>query len=312
MQKQTKQKKKLEKKSRSRLPPVLTEKPMPKALVLTGYGINCDEETKFAFDKAGAKAEIVHINDLIDKRRNLSDYKILAFPGGFSYGDDTGSGNALANKIRNNLWEELMRFVEDDHLVLGICNGFQVLVNLGLLPAFDKKYGERSVALVHNDTARYECRWVDIVIGTDRCVFTKEIRALHLPVAHGEGKFYADEATLFKLNQSLRIAFHYAKPTGRNAASLTLAEKKFSELFLYEHAKGEFPYNPNGSLMDIAGICDETGRILGMMPHPERAIHFTNLDNWTFLKELERRSWRGVRPEAENLKLFKNAVNYFK
>jgi len=312
MLKKTKQKKKLEKKSRSMLPSVLTEKPMPKALVLTGYGINCDEETKFAFDKAGAKAEIIHINDLIDKHRNLSDYKILAFPGGFSYGDDTGSGNALANKIKNNLWEELMRFVEDDHLVLGICNGFQVLVNLGLLPAFDKKYGERSVALVHNDTARYECRWVDIVIGTDRCVFTKGIRALHLPVAHGEGKFYADEATLFKLNQGLRIAFHYAKPTGRNMASLTRIDKKFSELLLYEHAKGEFPYNPNGSLMDIAGICDETGRILGMMPHPERAIHFTNLDNWTFLKELKKRKLGGVRPEAENLKLFKNAVNYFK
>jgi phosphoribosylformylglycinamidine synthase len=309
LKRKTKQKNEI---NRSRLPPVMTEKPRPKALVLTGYGINCDEETKFAFDKAGAKAEIVHINDLIDKHRNLSDYKILAFPGGFSYGDDTGSGNALANKIRNNLWEELMRFVEDDHLVLGICNGFQVLVNLGLLPAFDKKYGERSVALVHNDTARYECRWVDIVVGTDKCVFTKEVKALHLPVAHGEGKFYADEAMLFKLNQGLRIAFHYAKPTRRNMASLSWDEKKFSELFLYEHAKGEFPYNPNGSLMDIAGICNETGRILGMMPHPERAIHFTNLDNWTYLKELEKRTGKGSRPEAENLKLFKNAVNYFK
>ena len=294
-----------------RLPSVITE-PKIKALVLTGYGVNCDEETKFAFEKAGAKAEIVHINDLIEKYRKLSDYKILVFPGGFSYGDDTGSGNALANKIRNNLWDELMEFVGKDSLVLGICNGFQVLVNLGLLPAFDKKYGERSVALVHNDTARYECRWVDIVIGTDRCVFTKGIRALHIPVAHGEGKFYADEATLFKLNQGLRIAFHYAKPTGKDMASLTRIDKKFSELFLYEHAKGEFPFNPNGSLMDIAGICDETGRILGMMPHPERAIHFTNLDNWTYLRELGEREGEKIHPEKENQKIFRNAVDYFK
>ena len=138
MLKKTKQKKKLEKKSRSMLPSVLTEKPMPKALVLTGYGINCDEETKFAFDKAGAKAEIIHINDLIDKHRNLSDYKILAFPGGFSYGDDTGSGNALANKIKNNLWEELMRFVEDAsssfiHLLSG--NSGRHVVLRSTLPA---------------------------------------------------------------------------------------------------------------------------------------------------------------------------------
>ena len=275
---------------------VLVEK--PRALVLTGYGINCDEETKFAFDKAGASAEIVHINDLIDKHKKLSEYKILAFPGGFSYGDDTGSGNALANKIRNNLWEELMEFVGDDRLVIGICNGFQVLVNIGLLPAIDGKYGERSVALIHNNTARYGCRWVDIRVKTDRCVFTKGIDVLHLPVAHGEGKFHADNDILSKLNDRSMVAFRYIMP-GKSLAANSLA-------------KGEFPFNPNGSLEDIAGICNETGRIFGMMPHPERAIHFTQLDNWTYLKELKRRKGIDMHPEKDNLKLFKNAVDYFK
>jgi phosphoribosylformylglycinamidine synthase len=312
-----KQKTKSKIKNKNKFPSILVEK--PKVLVLTGYGINCDEETKFAlafdkpaFDNAGADVEIVHINDLIDKRKNLQDYKILVFPGGFSYGDDTGSGNALANKIRNNLWEELMKFVTSDKLVLGICNGFQVLVNLGLLPALDRQYDKRQVALNHNDTARYECRWVDIRVNTDRCVFTKGIKILHLPVAHGEGKFHADDATLFLLDQRLMTAFLYVKPTGRDPSIMDKAQKKFSELFLYEHAKGEFPFNPNGSLKDIAGICDQTGRILGMMPHPERAIHFTQLDNWTYLKELKRRKGIDLHPEKNNLKIFKNAVDYFK
>lgn len=132
----------------------------PKVLVLTGYGINCDEETKFAFEKAGASADLIHVNDLIDNPSRLKDYQIVAFPGGFSYGDDTGSGNALAWKIRNHLGVE--RFVNDDKLVIGICNGFQVLVNLGLLPALDKQYGQRQAALVHNESARYYDRWVDL------------------------------------------------------------------------------------------------------------------------------------------------------
>ena len=127
----------------------------PNVLVLTGYGINCDEETGFAFEKSGAKSELVHVNDLIEGHRRLSDYQILAFPGGFSYGDDTGAGNALANRIKNYLWEDVKTFVESDKLAIGICNGFQIMANLGLLPAIDGNYGERRVALVHNDSARY-------------------------------------------------------------------------------------------------------------------------------------------------------------
>jgi phosphoribosylformylglycinamidine synthase len=123
----------------------------PTVLILSGYGINCEEETKYAFQTAGAAVDIVHINDLIAKKRKLSDYQVLAFPGGFSYGDDTGSGNAFANRLRNHLWNDLSEFVEDDHLVIGICNGFQMLSNLGLLPALQGAYGNRQVALMHND-----------------------------------------------------------------------------------------------------------------------------------------------------------------
>src|SRR3989338_2685742 len=134
----------------------------PKVLILSGYGINCEEETAFAFRKAGASSEIVHINDLIEKNRLLRNYQILVFPGGFSYGDDTGAGNALANRIKNHLWDEVRNFAESDKLAIGICNGFQVMVNLGLLPAIGKNYGERQAALVHNDSARYIDRWVDL------------------------------------------------------------------------------------------------------------------------------------------------------
>ena len=134
----------------------------PRVLVLTGYGINCDKETEFAFGQAGGLAERVHINDLITRSRDLSSYQILTFPGGFSEGDDTGAGKAFANRVRNHLWDELLQFIHDDKLVLGICNGFQIMTQLGLLPALEGNYGERTVALVHNDKPRYHTRWVDV------------------------------------------------------------------------------------------------------------------------------------------------------
>ena len=136
----------------------------PRVLVLAGYGINCEEETRFSFQLAGARAEIVHINDLIEGRQDLLNYQILAFPGGFSYGDDTGSGNAFAHRVKNHLWDQVLSFVQEDRLVLGICNGFQILVNLGLLPATGGNYGRRQVALTHNRSARYLVRWVDLEI----------------------------------------------------------------------------------------------------------------------------------------------------
>ena len=261
----------------------------PQTLVLTGYGINCDEETKFAFDIAGAHAEIVHINDLIDGHKKLEDYQILAFPGGFSYGDDTGSGNALANKIRNHCWDEMLSFVEKDKLAIGICNGFQVMANLGLLPALDNTYGERKIALMHNASARYSCRWVDLSF-EKKTPWTKGIGKLSLPIAHGEGRFFAEEETMFQLQDAV------------------IARYCSDQVCHYL----DLPLNPNGSLANIAGIADPTGRIIGMMPHPERAIAFTQLPHWTFLKELYKRSNQPVPSEGPGLKLFKNAVEYFK
>jgi len=265
---------------------------MTKALVLTGYGINCDGETAFAFQKAGAEAKIVHVNDLIKQPKMLEEYQIFAFPGGFAYGDDTGSGNALANKIKNNLWEDLMQFIEGEKLVIGICNGFQVLANLGLLPGISGKYGERTVALAHNNTARFQCRWVSLRIYSKKCVFTKGIEEIRMPVAHGEGKFTALGDVLKKLQENDQIVLKYTKGKGL--------------------ANGEFPFNPNGSLQDIAGICDGKGRVFGLMPHPERNIFFTQPDDWTLQKELLKRS-RGCMPtEGAGMQVFRNAVDFFR
>jgi phosphoribosylformylglycinamidine synthase I len=264
----------------------------PRVIVLTGYGINCDEETAFAFKQAKARADIVHVNDLIEGGKKLADYQVLSFPGGFSYGDDTGSGNALASRIRNNLGQELLDFVSRDRLVLGICNGFQVMVNLGLLPALSGKFGKTEVALAHNDSARYECRWVDLGTASEKCVFTRGLAGMRVPIAHGEGKFYAADAVLKRLEKVGQVVFRYLGPNG-------------------QPAKGEFPYNPNGAANDIAGISDPSGRLLGMMPHPERSIHYTQLDDWTLRKEASRRGGKKLPQEGEGLMIFKNAVKYF-
>ncbi len=259
-----------------------------RALVLTGYGINCDEETRFAFEKAGARVDLVHINDLIETPKKLDNYQIVAFPGGFSYGDDTGSGNALAWKIRNNLGIE--RFVEDDKLVIGICNGFQVLVNLGLLPAISKQYGQRQVALTHNDSARYSDRWVDLEF-SGKSPWTVGIERISLPIAHGEGKFYASSEVLKEIN----------------ARGLVVARYFEGEICRWQG----LPPNPNGSLENIAGIRDETGRIFGLMPHPERAIAFTQLPHWTFLREKFRRVGMEMPEEYDGINIFRNGVRYF-
>ncbi len=265
----------------------------PRVLILSGYGINCERETKFAFDLVGGEAEVVHVNDLINKKRKLEDYEILVFPGGFSYGDDTGSGRAMANKIRLNLWDDLLKFIESKKLIIGICNGFQVLINLGLLPALEK-YGEHEAELTFNDSTKYECRWINLKANSNKCVFTKNIDKLYLPVAHGEGKFFAKKEVLEKLKENDQIVFTYTLDNGILA-------------------NGKFPENPNGSLQDIAGICDPSGRILGMMPHPERSILYGSSPYFQNLKELfKRRGEKLPKYYEPSLRIFKNAVNYAK
>ncbi|HSV95883.1 MAG TPA: phosphoribosylformylglycinamidine synthase subunit PurQ [Spirochaetota bacterium] len=268
--------------------------PKPAVLVLTGYGINCDEETRYAFERAGADARIVHINDIIASPAMMAHFQIVAFPGGFSYGDDTGSGKALANRVKNNLMDEFRSFIERDTLMLGICNGFQVMANLGIVPALVETIGDVQVSLERNNTARYQCRWVDLAVGPGNAsVFIKGMERLHVPVAHGEGNFYASSEVLAAIEEKKLVALRYVRPDG-------------------SPADGEFPFNPNGSLDDIAAISDASGRILGMMPHPERNILFTQRDDWTYIREKAKRE--GARPdeESEGMTLFRNAVRYFK
>jgi len=263
----------------------------PKTLVLSGYGLNCEEETAYGFILAGGKADIVHINDLIKNRLLLRKYQILAIPGGFSYGDDTGSGNGYALRLKNHLWEELRRFIDKDSLVIGICNGFQILVNLGLLPALDKNYGRREVSLTYNSFPRYRVRWVDLKIKNDTPWFLGVTDNISLPIAHGEGRFYAVKKILARLKKRNLIAAQYVK--GEISRYLSL------------------PANPNGSLNNIGALTDETGRILGIMPHPERALFFTQLPHWPYLKEKYKRQIKVLPKFGPGLKIFQNGVNHF-
>ncbi len=262
----------------------------PKTLIFSGYGFNCEEELALAFRLAGAAADIVHVNDLIQNQRKLKSYQIAAFPGGFAYGDDTGSGNAYARKVRNHLWEKLQKFLSSDRLVLGVCNGFQVLVNLGLVPALGKQYGQRQVALLPNDSARYTVRWTDVK-AQNRSPWLTGIDTLMLPIAHGEGKLYASQATLTHMKKKGLVAFKYVR----------------GEICEFQN----LPANPTGTIDDIAGITDETGRVLGLMPHPERATLFTQLPHWTYLKELYERQGKPQPTYGPGLQIFRNAVSYF-
>lgn len=262
----------------------------PRVLIFSGYGFHSEEETKFCFELFGAKADIIHINDLIAGSYKLKNYQMLAFPGGFSYGDDTGSGNAYANKLRNHLWEELRKFVSADKLIIGICNGFQVLVNLGLVPAVNGNYGERSTALLHNTSARLICRWVDLRI-TSQSPWLAGMKTFSAPVAHGEGKFYAESDILNTLGKNKQIAMKYMK----GAISGYL----------------DYEANPNGALEDIAGITDESGKILGLMPHPERCIYSFQRPDWQMMKEKAKRAGRKPPEFSDSVQIFKNAVKYF-
>jgi phosphoribosylformylglycinamidine synthase len=263
----------------------------PKVLVFSGYGLNSEEETAFGFELAGASADIVHINDLVDGLYDLKKYQILAFPGGFAYGDDTGAGNAYANKMRNHLWGGIEKFIAQDKLVIGICNGCQIVSNLGLVPAFNKQYGKRQIALMHNESARFTTRWIDLKVKT-KSPWLDGIDQLSLPIANGEGKFFVTKEDLKQLHEKRQIALQYI----RGQMSLYL----------------DVPANPNGSIDDIAGIVDETGRILGIMPHPERGMFFVQRPDSGVLKEKYRRERKPLPEFSDGLQIFKNAVKYFK
>lgn len=261
-----------------------------KALIMSGYGINSEMETQEALIRAGMASDIVHINDLIAGKKLMSEYRLLVFPGGFSYGDDTGAGNAYANRVRNNLWKDMETFLAEDNLVLGICNGFQILVNLGIVPAFERNY-TRDVALMPNRKGVLECRFVRLKPAANN-LWTRDISSLFCPVSHGEGNFYCSETTLERLKEQDMVAFTYCRD------DLSPADR-------------EYPYNPNGSLGDIAGITSQDGKVLGLMPHPERAMEFVNLYDWPYQKELLKRQGKMLPAESMNMQLFHNIVRYF-
>ena len=262
-----------------------------KALILSGFGINSEMETAEALSRAGMNSDIVHINDLIDGRNAMEDYRLLVFPGGFSYGDDTGAGNAYANRVRNNLMKDVEQFLDGDNLVLGICNGFQILANLGLVPAFDKEF-KREIALMPNRKGVLECRFVTLKPAAEN-LWTKGIERIYCPVAHGEGNFSCSKETLTKLKRQGMIAFTYCRDD-------------------LSPADGEYPFNPNGSVGDIAGITSADGKVLGLMPHPERAMEFVNLYDWPLRKEQMRRQGIPIPQESCNMQLFRNIVDYFR
>ncbi len=264
----------------------------PKALILTGYGINCDNEAEFAFNTAGAAARRVHINDLISGAVKLDDFQIMVFPGGFSFGDDIAAGKVLANKISSNLGDEVKKFAEADKLMIGICNGFQVMIKCGLLQAEGPLLSAQEGTLSINDSGRFEDRWAYLKRSSDKCVFTRGIEQVFFPVAHGEGKLVVSDENLQKLIADDQVVFRYVHDDGRLA-------------------NGEFPANPNGSVADIAGICDKSGRIFGLMPHPERYLFSTNNPYWTRLREVLKRQGIELNPEGQGLKIFTNAVEYF-
>jgi len=241
------------------------------ALVPYGHGINCELETRHALAEAGFdRIDVLHLNEIARGEASPGDYRLIVFPGGFLDGDDLGAAQACANRIRHSrvdggrLIDLLVEFVEKGGLVLGICNGFQLLVKLGMLPATDGDYKRRDLTVTGNDRGRFENRWVHLSVDPEsKCVFTKGIHRLYLPVRHGEGKVIGRDPELTAgLVKNHQAVVRYASPDGGQPTM-------------------EYPHNPNGSECSIAGVCDPTGRVFGLMPHPEAFIHRTNHPRWT-------------------------------
>jgi phosphoribosylformylglycinamidine synthase I len=243
-----------------------------KTLILRAPGTNCDGETAFALEQAGSQVESVHINELVRVPELLFRYQIMVIPGGFTYGDDISGGKILANELKLKLGAEIRRFVADGRLILGICNGFQVMVKAGILPQ------SSPLTLAGNDSGRFECRWVYLRVNENSpCIFTRGISTMYLPVAHGEGKVVMIE------DRMLNVALYYADENGNINAG--------------------YPYNPNGSIDDIAGICDASGRIFALMPHPERFVLWSQHPRWTREPARER---------GDGFRIFLNAVEWAK
>ncbi|MEJ2111989.1 MAG: phosphoribosylformylglycinamidine synthase subunit PurQ [Acidobacteriota bacterium] len=259
-------------------------------LIITGYGLNCEDESRYAWELAGAKPEYIHFNDLIENPSHIRNFAALMFIGGFSYGDHMTSGHVFALRVKHHMRGELERFIAQGKLIMGICNGFQIIVKLGLLPGLDKDYFTQKLSIMQNNCGTFQNRWVTLRFESDSpCVYTKGLQRLSLPVRHGEGKvFTLDKVLLQRIEATGCVPCRYADPVTAEATS-------------------KFPLNPNGSLNAIAGLCDPTGRIFGMMPHPEAYLYPENHPQWEIQKQEGALPDRGL-----GLSLFSNAVEHLK
>ncbi len=257
----------------------------PQVLLLRAPGTNCDEETKFAFELAGAVAHAIHIHQWLENPKLSTKFQILCFPGGFSYGDDIAAGRILASQIHAHLGESVNEFCGKDRLVLGICNGFQILMRLGIL--FEGEPTKPPATLTWNVQGRFECRWVHLKAGNAECPFLKGIDRLYLPMAHAEGRIvFRDPTSANALAEGGQLAMRYSDANGETGDELL-----------------PFPMNPNGAERNVAGLCDRSGRIFGLMPHPERHLFPTHHPYWTR---------RSDQPQhGDGLAIFTNAVAYF-
>jgi phosphoribosylformylglycinamidine synthase I len=255
---------------------------LPRVLILRAPGANCDIEAQFAFEQAGARAERLHIQRLRENPKLLLQYQIMTIPGGFTYGDDVAAGKILAVQLQHFLGDVLRQFRDRERLILGICNGFQALLKAGLIVPPDIDDGPIAT-LAHNMTGKFEDRWIHLEATPGKCPFLKSYQRLHLPIAHGEGNFVCRQEWILQgLFQAGQIVLRYVDAHGQ---------------------PGKYPINPNGSQGDVAGVCDPSGRVLGLMPHPERHVLPTQHPQWTR---------HGLASEGDGLRLFRNAVEFFK
>jgi phosphoribosylformylglycinamidine synthase len=260
----------------------------PKVLVPIGDGLNCEEETAYVYKLLGAEVDKIHINDLRERPEMVDDYHVIDFIGGFSDGDHIAGAKIHANRLRYSLEKELYQFIQDGKLLIGICNGFQALVKAGILPGFDNDYRTQRMTLTYNNSGKFEDRWVHLSVnGNSNCVWTKGIERLYLPVRHGEGKVRVEnQSVLEKMKKNNQIVLFYINPEDGKPTM-------------------EYPYNPNGSDEAIAGICDSTGRVFGMMPHREAFWSPYNHPNWTRLKIDGKLPKEGI-----GVQVSRNAIEY--
>ncbi len=254
----------------------------PKVCILRSDGTNCDEELRYAFEKAGGTVDLVHVNEFRRKDKKLSDFQIIALPGGFSYGDDLASGKVLAIELMSFFKDDLQKFIDKNGYILGVCNGFQTLIRTGLLPY--ATLGNMQATLTNNDSGHFECRWVNMKAQKSKASYFDNLNSMIFDVSvnHGEGKFFADEKLLEKIENDKLVTFRYVDSAGKPTQ--------------------KYPENPNGALRAIAGISDPSGRIFGLMPHPEKFVDITQHPNWRRMKKRK----------ADGLIFFETIISYVK